>query len=117
MRMKCSPCRRRFLAGAIRPLDVAAIVCVVAWAAGLVYLGTAGFRQRLLRSRCQANLRQIGQALQLYARDSKGLLPDCTPENPRYASPVWPWDMHTNLVADLEARGLERPNFYCPANS
>lgn len=114
--MKCSLAANRSISGAIRPLDVAAIVCVVAVLVFLGLFGTGRFKERALRTRCQGNLRQIGTALELLSKDNNGQLPDCSAANPRYAGPVWPWDIHTNLVSDLEAKGASRQVFYCPAN-
>lgn len=114
--MKCSlnPNRRR--AGAIRLLDVAAILSVVAVLAVLALLGASRFHEHALRAQCRGNLRQIAEALQLYANVNDGLLPDCSAANPSFAGSVWPWDYHTNLVNALEADGATRESFYCPAN-
>jgi hypothetical protein len=114
--MHCFPGRNQKQAGAIRPLDVAAIVCVVSVLAFLAVFGAGHFKERALRTRCRANLLQIGTALQLYAKDNHDLLPDCSRANPRFAGPQWPWDMHTNLANVLETKGAARQNFYCPAN-
>jgi len=68
------------------------------------------------RAQCRANLRQIGIALQLYAKDYGERLPDCTRRNPEFHGAVWPWDMNVNLVAQLENRGAKRQFLYCPSN-
>ena len=114
--MNCSLANDRRISGAIRLLDVAAIVCVVTVLAFLLILGMGRFKEHSLQTRCQNNLRQIATALQLYAKDFKDLLPDCTPANPRYAGPIWPWDMNTNLTSDLAKFGITRDALYCPAN-
>lgn len=108
-----TPCREL---GAIRPLDVAAIVCVLGVLGVIGLMGMTRAREGSLRSMCQANLQQLGGSLQLLAQDNGGLLPDCTPNNPRYTGPLWPWDINTNLTHDLEAKGARREHFYCPAN-
>lgn len=114
--MKCFLGRTRRCDGAIRPLDVAVIVCVVAVIAFLAVIGTRHFQKHSLRTQCLRNLSQLGTALQLYAQDNHGLLPDCSRSNPRFAGPVWPWDLNTNLASVLEAKGADRKVFYCPAN-
>lgn len=114
--MNCHPGKIQNQAGAFRPLDVAAIVCVVAVLAFLAVLGAGRFKEHALRTGCRANLMQIGTALQLYAKDNHDLLPDCSANNPHFSTPQWPWDMHTNLVNSLEAKGVTRQNLYCPAN-
>ena len=114
--MHCHPGKNQNLAGAFRPLDVAAIVCIVSVVAFLAIFGAGRFREQSLRTHCRANLLQIGIALQLYAKDNNDLLPDCSRANRRFYGPQWPWDIHTNLVNALEAKGATRGNFYCPAN-
>ena len=114
--MHCYPGTNQNQAGAIRPLDVAAIVCIVSVLAFFAVFGTSRIRERVLRTRCRANLLQIGTALQLYAKDNHNLLPDCSRANPGFTGPQWPWDIHTNLANVLETKGATRQNFYCPAN-
>jgi hypothetical protein len=114
--MRCNPGIKQKSAGAFRPLDVGAIICVVSVLAFLVVLGAGRAKAGAMRSRCRANLLQMGTALQLYAKDNQDLLPDCSPVNPRFTGPQWPWDTHTNVVNELEKRGMTRENFYCPAN-
>ena len=107
---------RRSEEGSLRPLDVAAILCVLGVLGFLGWLLAGHVQAQSLRTQCQGNLRQMGLALQLYAQDYHGLLPDCTPANATLAGPQWPWDLHTNLANILAAHGLARPAFYCPAN-
>lgn len=114
--MKCFPSKTRNIAGAIRPLDVAAIVCVLGVLAFLGMIGMSHFKARVLRVQCQENLMKIGESLNLYAGDNHGQLPDLTGADPRYAPGGWPWNLETNLVTELEAKGLTREMFYCPAN-
>lgn len=114
--MKCLSEKNRRCEGAVRPLDVAAIVCVLAVLAFLALIGSRQFQKRSLRTQCLRNLSQMGTALQLYAHDNRGLLPDCSPANPRFAGPMWPWDLNTNLANALETKGADRKVFYCPAN-
>jgi hypothetical protein len=114
--MYCQLGKTQKQAGAIRALDVAAILCVVSVLVFIAVLGTGRFKERMLRAHCRANLLQIGMALQLYAKDNHELLPDCTMANPHFAGPQWPWDVHTNLANILETKGATRQSFYCPAN-
>jgi hypothetical protein len=114
--MKCFPSKTWNITGAIRPLDVAAIVCVLGVLAFLGMIGMSHFKARVLRVQCQGNLMKIGESLNLYAGDNHGQLPDFSGGNPRYSPRNWPWDMDTNFVSELEAKGLNREVFYCPAN-
>ena len=115
--MKCSCAKKQRLAGAIRPLEVAAILCVLGVLAFVGWLGLGHFRERALRVHCGNNLSRIGQSLEAYAKDNRGELPDCSGADPRYSQVGWPWNMETNLVNELTAKGLSREVFFCPANS
>jgi type II secretory pathway pseudopilin PulG len=95
---------------------VVVIVGVVAVLAALLFVLLLSPSEQTRRTRCRANLQQLGRALQLYAADYNNLLPDCTPQNPRFFGSHWPWDLNTNLVAELERRGASRKVFYCPSN-
>ena len=110
--MKCL--RRRNELGAIRPLDVAAILCILGVLAFVTLAGGAQLKQRAFRTNCRENLQKIGGALQSYANDNQDALPDCRLSN--FAGPQWPWDIHTNLTTILEKNGAGREQFYCPAN-
>ena len=114
--MKCSLARCRHNAGAIRPLDVAAIVCVVGVLVFFGVLGAGRFKEHANRLRCQDNLRQIGAGLELYSKANGGLLPDCSPSNPQFFGSIWPWDLSANLASVLQTNGVSRDAFYCPAN-
>jgi len=114
--MKCRLVRRRRIEGAIRRIDVAVIIAVILVLVAAGIFSTSRLQERALRLQCGGNLKQIGLALQLYARDYKGLLPDCSRENPQLTGPGWPWDINTNLTDILMAKGVTRPMFYCPAN-
>jgi hypothetical protein len=114
--MKTSPVHFRSNTGAFRPIDVAAIVSIVAALAALILLGAGRFREHALRTQCRSNLMQLGRALDQYSQANNGLLPDCSRTNPRYYGPLWPWDLHKNLAADLEKYEATRDAFYCPAN-
>lgn len=114
--MKCHLAPDRNRSGAIRMLDVAAIICVlgVLTFVGIIALGQ--IKDRVLRNRCRGNLMNIGKSLDLYVADNHGELPDCSGNDPRYGRAGWPWNMETNLTTELQAKGLTRANFYCPAN-
>ena len=97
-------------------IELAVIVALAALLCALIWVATVATAEKRRRTQCQVNLRQIGTALRLYANDYGGRLPDCTRENPRFHGAVWPWDMHINLVAELEQRGAQRKFLYCPSN-
>ncbi len=84
--MKCNVSKHRNCVGAIRPLDVAAMICVLGVLAFISLLSASQWKEHALRSRCGNNLARIGQSLELYAQDNHGELPDCSGADPRYGS-------------------------------
>ena len=85
----------------------------------LAVLGVLGIRlgkEHYLRTHCRINLMQIGGALKDFSQANGGLLPDCSAENARFSGAAWPWDISTNLIAELQQRGVTRNSLYCPAN-
>ena len=99
---------------AIRELIVV-IVCLAVLSI-LAFVGLRAFNERALRLRCQNNLREVGGAMKAYGLAHDGLLPDCTPDNPRYGGAAWPWDISTNLFNELVRLGASTNSLYCPAN-
>lgn len=96
--------------------ELLVVVAVLAALSTLLVVGIGFGKEGRRRAQCRANLRQIGTALQLYTQDYQGSLPDCTASNPEFHGAVWPWDMHVNLVQQLENRGAKRNFLYCPSN-
>ncbi len=96
--------------------ELLVVIAVAGLLGGVFWLGLHGMAEKRRREQCRANLRQIGVALQLYAKDYEGRLPDCTANNPAFHGAVWPWDVPVNLVSELERRGAKRQFLYCPSN-
>ena len=94
---------------------VVVLMLVIGLAASLMFFLTRDPEPKR-RVQCAANLRQLGVALSLYAGEYQDLLPDCTRNNPKFFGSVWPWDLHTNVVAALVGNGASRQEFYCPSN-
>jgi|SRR5579859_5356174 len=97
--------------------DLLVLLVLIAAVAAALLLSLGGDQEQKRRVRCAANLRQIGVAMSLYARDYHGLLPDCTRNNPSFFGSHWPWDLNLNVVRELERRGAGRQVLYCPSNA
>lgn len=91
------------------------VVLAVASILSIFFL-TSAVKEQRNRAVCRANLHQVDMALQMYAQENHGLLPDCSTNNHFFSGRGWPWDLNTNLVADLEARGAGKQVLYCPSN-
>jgi len=97
-------------------LELLVTVAIIAILAALLLTTLASAKRRAQRIECLNNLRQVGLALRSYADDHQDRLPDCSSNNPAFFGALWPWDLHTNLVAELEQRGVNRRILYCPSN-
>ena len=97
--------------------ELLVVIGIIVVLALLVIPVTRFVKERSIRSQCANNLRQSCQSLIKFANDHEGLLPDCTRKNPEFYGPLWPIEVHTNLVTELEVYGGGRRVFYCPANS
>jgi prepilin-type N-terminal cleavage/methylation domain-containing protein/prepilin-type processing-associated H-X9-DG protein len=98
-------------------IELLVVIAVISILVAMLMPSLSRSKERARRAQCQSNLKQVGIALFLYADDYKQLLPDCSTNNPAYWGSWWPWDLHTNLVSELEARGAIQAVLYCPANS
>lgn len=96
--------------------ELAVAVAVVLVLAALAVAAVSLARERALRARCRANLGHIGAALKSYSDAHGNLLPDCSEDNPQFSGGAWAWDVNTNVITELEQRGVARNDFYCPAN-
>src|ERR1051325_1401788 len=113
---KLSCWKRRAYSGFSRT-DLMVVIGLVIVLAIIIYGSIIVIGDSSRRASCRAHLKEIQLSLQNYAQGHEDALPDCTAANPRYRLGwAWPWDLHTNLVSDLEDLGANRKHFYCPAN-
>ena len=97
-------------------IELLVVIAIIAILAALLLPVLSSAKDRARRTQCNSGLRQVGIALHMYAGENRDLLPDCTSNNPEFFGSYWPWDLHTNLVNQLEKLGATRDLLYCPAN-
>src|SRR5215469_9787346 len=89
-------------------VELLVVIAIIAVLAALLLPAISGGKDRAIRLQCLNNLKQNCLALHLYAESNRGLLPDCTTNNPEFFGAFWPWDLHTNLTTQLEGHGAIR---------
>jgi prepilin-type N-terminal cleavage/methylation domain-containing protein/prepilin-type processing-associated H-X9-DG protein len=97
-------------------IELLVVMAVITLLAALLIPALNSAFERARRIQCLSNIRQVGLAFQIYAQDTNDRLPDCTTNNPAFHGAYWPWDLHTNLVNELESYGAVRNILYCPSN-
>jgi prepilin-type N-terminal cleavage/methylation domain-containing protein len=88
-------------------IELLVVIAIIAILAALLLPVLSSAKERARRVHCLNNMRQIGYAMHLYASDNRDLLPDCTTNNPTFYGSYYPWDLNTNVVTELEARGAK----------
>lgn len=109
MRKRCLP------VSAFTLIELLVVIAIIGVLAALLFPALSRARESTRQTVCRSNVRQIGMALQFYADENRGRFPDASTNNPAFYGNWWPWDLNTNLVAELESKGVTRNILYCPS--
>ena len=101
-----SPTRRAFTL-----IELLTSIAVIAILASITFFVVGRARELAKRAHCSSNLRQIGLALNRYATESHGRLPDNT------NSGAWAWDVRYEIIERLGPPAELKDIAYCPAGN
>jgi prepilin-type N-terminal cleavage/methylation domain-containing protein len=85
-------------------IELLVVISIIAVLAGMLLPALGMVRDAARGATCQANLRQVGMAVQAYANDNDGLLVPAY--RPTWAQmPGWPWPQDWNWRGAIESGG------------
>ena len=94
-------------------VELLVVIGIITILIGLLMPALARAREGARRTKCLANLRTLGQAMVMYANDSKGWLPNSNP-----AMTVNDYDMTNAVLVALNRVYVRSPgSFHCPSDS
>jgi prepilin-type N-terminal cleavage/methylation domain-containing protein/prepilin-type processing-associated H-X9-DG protein len=90
-------------------VELLVVIGIIALLISILLPALSKARKQALNANCMANLRTIGQSLQLYAAENKGKYPA------HYGGGSWLWDMPRDTRDAMLASGNLRKVLYCPS--
>ncbi|MBC8104841.1 MAG: DUF1559 domain-containing protein [Cytophagales bacterium] len=102
-------------------IELLVVIAIIAILAAILFPVFAQAREKARQSSCSSNMRQIGQAFQMYAQDHDETFPgDPTTASNGYGGPydvVWPFVI-SGYIAGAPANWAQNPSniYVCPSN-
>jgi prepilin-type N-terminal cleavage/methylation domain-containing protein/prepilin-type processing-associated H-X9-DG protein len=97
--------------GAFTLIELLVVIAIIAILAAMLLPALASAKERAIRTRCLANLKQINLSLQMYAGENKSYLP--TGAGGSYWAWDIPWGPGNSMMANVGTYKI----FYCPGTA
>jgi prepilin-type N-terminal cleavage/methylation domain-containing protein/prepilin-type processing-associated H-X9-DG protein len=100
-------------AGGFTLVELLVVIGIIAVLVGILLPALARAREQAKTTQCMSNLRNLGQALVMYANENRGKLPQHS-VSPTSADMNWIWDLPFDTRDAMIKKGGSRQTLYCP---
>ena len=99
---------RKRASGGFTLVELLVVIGIIAVLISILLPALSRAREQARNTECMSNLRNLGQALVMYANENKGKLPQHSTDG------VWLWDLPFDTRDAMVKKGGSRKTLYCP---